>query len=118
MYITFISLLICAKLQKNQIVVRADSKTLIELVTNKAKVPWQLRPLFRKISRYKYLVKEFQHCYRESNMIADILAKEAQVHKSSKIFQNLDRVSSQVIGLYHLDNSSICNFRFTKKLVF
>ena len=51
----FIGLLICDKLQKTQITVRADSKSLIEFVKNESKVPWNVRPLFRKnikIQRY------------------------------------------------------------------
>ena len=41
-------LIICEKIQVNNIVVKVDSKVMIEVVNENAIAPWNIRPLIRK----------------------------------------------------------------------
>ena len=113
-----VGLSLCEKLQLCKVAVRCDSKALIDIVNERARPPWHIQPLIRKISRYKYFVSEVSHCFREANVVVDSLAKEAQSHRQTKIYTSLPQVSKHVRALILMDSWSICNFRFTKSLVY
>ena len=109
-----VGLSICNMFQVKKVEVRVDSKVLIDILNKKAMAPWHIQPLIRKISRYKHLVAGFVHCFRESNSVADALAKDAQHHRSTKFFTSMSQISAQVRALIHMDTTRVCNFRFIK----
>lgn len=72
-----LGLSICHQLNLNNITVECDSAPLIQMSLGKASVPWKLKVIFKKIARYKFRTKEFLHCYRQANTVADALANLA-----------------------------------------
>lgn len=104
-------LLICEKMQVKQTTIRSDSHALINFVEGKAAIPWILRPLFRKISRYKQWCQHFNIAIGNPTL-GNTLAKEAQSHKSIRIINAIGQASPSVIALIKLDCSAYCNFRF------
>lgn len=64
-------------LKLKRIAIASDSKSVVEMVTEKCKGPWQLWNLVKELNK---LSKEFdsiriKHTYRESNGAADWIAK-------------------------------------------
>lgn len=111
-----VGLFICNKLQVQSVAIRCYSKIIIDMLAGSSRVPWHIQPLFRKISRYKSLITDAKHCYRESNSIADTLAKEAQQHKTFRFDSSISQTSNAVRTLIQMECWNSCKFRFTKNI--
>ena len=111
-----VGLIICDKLVITNINVRCDSKILVDMLNGKVSMPWHIRPIIKKISRYKGGILEFKHCFREANTVADALAKEGNTHHNNTIYTCVSQLTQQVRALISLDSMNVSNLRFSKYL--
>ncbi|XP_070020448.1 uncharacterized protein [Nicotiana sylvestris] len=66
----------CSRSDCNNIILECDSQLVVDLINGKSKLPWQMQGIIKRIQDIAgQLNCAIRHCYRESNQIADALAK-------------------------------------------
>ena len=109
-----VGIYICDKLEIPNTTVLCDSRILVEMMKGKLSPPWHILPIIRKISRYKSIISEVKHYYREGNTVADALAKEAHSHLNNRISISESQLTPHMRALIFLDSMNVSNLRFSK----
>ncbi|XP_071921779.1 uncharacterized protein [Coffea arabica] len=108
---------LCAQQGLTQVLVESDSLVLVRVLNDECKRPWSIDKELEHIRRASFSTLKVQHCFREANRIADILAKEG-CNKSMdeiSIFGRTEDLPRLVRGEYRLDRMSYPSFRVRRR---
>lgn len=106
-----LGLCICHQLDISNVIVECDSASLINMVCGKASIPWKLKVVLKKIERYKFRIKDYSHCYRQANCVADALANFAHSSQKFQMFSSAADLPSFIKTLVFQDLIGLCNLR-------
>ncbi|KAJ8533772.1 hypothetical protein K7X08_007096 [Anisodus acutangulus] len=100
----------------HNIILEMDSKLMVDMIKGVIKPSWRFQNLIEDIQEWlNKLGGTVQHCYKDTNTIADIMSKQGSIKAINCAFQNPQNLPKEAIGPYRLDKSGMANFRVRKK---
>ncbi|XP_019231300.1 PREDICTED: uncharacterized protein LOC109212139 [Nicotiana attenuata] len=98
------------------ILVKTDSKLLVDCLNGNNCVPWRISDEINELrSLREQTIFNLNHCFRESNQVADKLASLSHESLQNQLFHNFDEVPRQVRGIMNMDKWSLLAFRVVDK---
>lgn len=100
----------------HSILAETDSKLLVDCLNGNKCVPWRISDEINEFrSLREQTVFNLNHCFRESNQVADKLASLSHDSLQNQPFHNFDELPRQVRGIMNMDKWSLPAFRIVDK---
>ncbi|KAH0686985.1 hypothetical protein KY284_017538 [Solanum tuberosum] len=115
-YVALIGVSWCCDKNIRNIEMELDSIIVINMIKGVTRPSWRLQNIIDDI-QHKMHQKNvtISHCYRESNGVADALAKHATTLQEDKVFLHKEDLPKEAIGPLRMDKMQLPSFRRAKK---
>ena len=90
---------LCVQKGCNWIVIESDSTVLVQILKHTCQCPWSICSEVEQILDISHGVALIQHCLREANKVADILANQGYANSESLVCVYIDlRIYQRWLG--------------------